>query len=135
MSEIVITIPRLAPLLNRYRAMHWTMRRRETGIWAQEMNVALIGQRPAQPIAKSAVTIYRHSTHEPDMDGLVASAKIILDVLQPPSKRHPYGLGIIADDKASACDLTVRWIKAAHRPEQRTVIVVRDYPHDAQVAA
>ena len=35
-----------------------------------------------------------------DPDGLPTCAKHILDVLQPRSKKHPDGLGVIAEDTA-----------------------------------
>lgn len=34
-----------------------------------------------------------------------STAKLLLDVLQPASKRHPGGLGVIADDSSRCIEL------------------------------
>jgi hypothetical protein len=70
------------------------------------------------------VEIWYYSPREPDQDNLNSTAKIILDCLQPISKKHPHGLGFIHDD-GSRClkNLKVHHVSAK---EARTVVVVRE---------
>ena len=88
--------------------------------------MALIGARPAQPLARASVQVFRHGIQAPDQDNLFASCKGLLDVLQPSTARRKYGLGIIAGDDPAHLELAVHHIKAAHRGEQGTVVVVRE---------
>lgn len=47
--------------------------------------------KPALPFAKARLTLIRHSSREPDYDGLVASFKVVIDGLVK--------AGVIMDDK------------------------------------
>lgn len=78
--------------------MHWAKRSRLGRQVATEIWAALGGKLPERPMKKCRIRIERVSTKRPDFDGLIGSIKVICDALQPCSKRHPYGLGIIADD-------------------------------------
>lgn len=123
-APIVFTLPCLLPLPNRTRGEHWTATRDRKPQLAREVWAALNGRRPAEPLARSRVTVWRHGIVEPDFDNLAASLKSLLDVLQPVTERRTYGLGLIADDAPSACDIRPRWIKAGRRVDQRTVVEV-----------
>lgn len=95
---IYVEFPMRLPTTNVYARMHWAKRSRLGRQVATEIWAALGGKLPARPLKRCTIRVERVSTKEPDPDGLVGSLKCLLDALQPPSKRHPYGLGIIADD-------------------------------------
>lgn len=95
---IFVEIPVRTPTFNVYTRMHWAKRRSLARQVATEIWLALGGRLPDRPMKRCRITIERVSTKEPDPLELPASAKVILDALQPAGKRHPYGLGIIADD-------------------------------------
>lgn len=99
---IEITIPVALPTINVLMRMHWAKRRTlgkevATMIWAA-MRQARIAQ--SEPIHQCRIEIMRSARREPDPDNLPSTAKLILDALQPASKRHPIGLGVIADDSS-----------------------------------
>lgn len=93
---------------------------------AYEIISQLSGDRPEPPFKYAAVTIFRHSLQEPDTDNLYASAKDLLDVLQPSGEQRSYGLGIIENDKPSRCELKVRHRTARYRTDQCTRVVIRE---------
>jgi hypothetical protein len=57
---------------------------------------------------------------------MVGGAKALLDVLQPPSKRHPYGLGVIAGDDPAHLTVEYRSVQASRRRDQKMVIEITD---------
>lgn len=123
-----LTAPLQLP--NRKPNLRWqakgaiTKKARELLAW--EIMAALAGQIPAETFKFSSVRIFRHCVGEgPDVDNLYASAKDILDVLQPPTARRTFGLGIISDDKPSRCDFVIQHVRARHRPDQCTRVVIR----------
>ena len=63
-------------------------------------------------LSGATVTITRLSSVEPDPDA-VQFVKPILDALQPASKRHPYGIGVIVDDSAKHITLRTAWKRCA----------------------
>lgn len=100
-GPIVIDLPIRTVLFNEYVRMHWARRRK----YCRQLAVLMhehASRRPAAPLQRCRVTVERFSPKEPDDDGLVGSLKSLLDALQPCSRRHPYGLGFIADD-SPAC--------------------------------
>lgn len=125
MDPIHFTLHFAIPTLNKWERMHWRAKVRFKRMLAQEIALAMIGQRPSVPIAAVFVQIFRHSVGVPtDDDNLIAKA--VLDVLQPPSKRHPYGLGVISGDDPATCRHTIVPIREKHRTEQKTVVVIRE---------
>jgi Holliday junction resolvase RusA-like endonuclease len=120
---ISFTLPRILPLLNVQLRQHWAKRQRNQKKLAWEVKAA-IGTLPWAPFARARVTVERCSVGVPDTDNLVASCKALMDVLCVYSKRHPFGLGIIADDSPGVCELIVRAVKVARRKEQRTTVTV-----------
>ena len=82
--------------INTAKPLHWSVKRqlRITLAWLLRAG----HMPPAEPWPKARVTVVRHSSQQPDHGNLVESAKPLLDVLQPNSKRHPQGLGYIVDD-------------------------------------
>lgn len=125
-AAYALCLPVLTPAPNAVMRMHWSERRRYINGLAWQMRAAFLGPLPVAPIARSRVKVWRHAIQALDVDALAASAKFLLDILQPPSARHPYGLGVIANDRADCCDLVVRWVPVKHRPDQRTVIEISD---------
>lgn len=88
------------PTLNTLLRMHWSKRRRmqQEVAWECMRAMRLSGIRIDSPIEHCDIVIVRHSRREPDPDGMPGTAKLLLDALQPRSKTHPCGLGVIADD-------------------------------------
>lgn len=109
---------------NRFAAAGKVATARKALAW--EVSIALAGSRPVTPFKFCTIQIYRHGIQAPDIDNLYASAKDLLDVLQPSTKRRTFGLGIIADDKPSRCLPTVRHVQAKKRDDQCTVVVIRE---------
>lgn len=135
MRQIHFTLPMLLPTRNEQDRMHVHVKRKLKERLALEIRAAGVVI-PPRPIGLASVSVWRHSLVEPDTDGLFGSLKQLLDVLQPrgdvimvkgqPKLRNPQGLGIIADDKPSVCEVRARWIKAQHRGDQKTVVVIQE---------
>jgi len=122
MKAINLTLPYRLPLWNQIMRMHWAKRTRELRIVAWHVLAAMAKEkvrRPAKPIERARVTIRRYSPKVPDKDGL--SAKHLLDILQPLSKRHPCGLGIIAGDDPEHLESTIEHV---HSFETRTDVTI-----------
>ena len=109
-------------LLNELLRMH----HRQRSAYTRRLSTEVAGataHRAGEPLVRKArVTIERHSIGTPDPDGLVASAKGLLDVLQPRSDRHPHGLGLIWQDSPAHLELIIWHIHAPTRAAQRTVV-------------
>jgi hypothetical protein len=90
------------------------------------MVAGAIKERPARPFERARVTVERFSaqTADIDIDNLYGSAKGLADILCQQSRVHPFGLGIITDDKPSVCDLRVSATKVRHRIDQKTIVTV-----------
>lgn len=103
------------PTLNVLLRMHWSKRRRlqQEVAWECMRAMRLASIRADKPMDRCEVRIVRHSRREPDPDGLPGTAKLLLDALQPRSKVHPCGLGLIVDDGPKCIrKLTVQHAKA-----------------------
>jgi len=105
------------------------VQRKELNKLAKEVWGAILekGQRLGghPPFARAKIRIVRYSLGEPDPEGV--SAKFLLDVLQPQSGRHPYGLGIIADDTAAClgpAGAELICVRVAHKSEQCTMVTI-----------
>lgn len=124
---IRLVVPRLTPLLNVTSRQHWSARSRARREWAWDLRAALGRQpRPAVPFARARVVIERRSIRTPDRDGLYGGAKGVVDCLLPQSKRHPTGLGFVADDTPAVMDLEVRAVRVATLLEQKTIITITE---------
>ena len=128
MTTIAFRLQSLLPTPNRWMRMHWAERGRYCRNLAWEVCASIIGPVPSDPIPAVRVTVVRHGLREPDADALAGCAKPILDVLQPASKRHPYGLGLIAGDDRAHCELVARFVKVRHRTDQCTTVVLEPIP-------
>ena len=127
--EFRLTAPLQLP--NRQRiSRDWragaAQKRRDRALLSAEIAALLAGQRPVEPLKIVSVQVFRHSIQEPDTDNLYAACKGLLDCLQPLAASRTYGLGIIANDKPSVCKISVHHVKAKHRTEQFTRVVIRE---------
>lgn len=108
---LTVAIPITLPTLNVLLRMHWAKRRKlqEEVAWMLRSEMGVVFRYPSSgrartewlakiPLKHCRIRIVRHSRREPDPDGLDSTAKLILDALQPCSKTHPFGLGIIEND-------------------------------------
>ncbi len=87
------------PACNASRNVHWRTKQKERGEWAVLMRHALgVRQRPRTPLRRARLTLTRRSSRRPDFDNQTYAFKILIDLLQPDSKRNPGGLGIILND-------------------------------------
>jgi hypothetical protein len=122
-----VSIPITTPTPNELIRMHWRVRQRLQRKVADALGWALkeAGWRPGVPLARAAVRLARFSPMEPDPDALPGTAKLVLDALQPPSRRHPYGLGVIAEDTNAA---VVPSVVHVGRRLQRTDVEIEALP-------
>ena len=142
MREITFTLAAPLQLPNRKQNLDWrikgAMTKKARELLAWEIRAAIAGQIPAAPFEYASVKVFRHGLREPDLDNLFASAKDLLDVLQPmrdKRPRRPFGLGIIVDDKPSRCKFEIAHVKAKHRTDQKTVVVIGELASINAIAA
>jgi hypothetical protein len=124
MKTISLTLPYRLPLWNQIMRMHWAKRQQTLRLVAWHVLAAMVKEcvsRPSVPIQRARVTVRRHSPKVPDKDGL--NAKHLLDVLQPLSKRHPCGLGIIAGDDPDHLESSIEHF---HSYEKRTDVLIEE---------
>lgn len=126
MVEIRFKLARPLPSLNELMRTNKFKYKAEREALAWEV-VAMIGrQRPAKPIERAELIIHRHSVGTLDDDNLKSCRKALTDVLQPPSKRHPNGLGVIVGDDPAHLKAEVHQVRVNHLAEQHTLVVIRD---------
>lgn len=122
-------IPQALPSPNRTHSRHWAVAAERRRLWAWYVKLALIGQvLPAEPIRYAYVRIERHSSGGLDIDNLYASAKAVLDVLQPFGPRRPLGLGIIAGDDSKKLNLEVVNVLIGRGVQKKTIILISESP-------
>lgn len=123
-DSIAFRLDTLLPTPNRLMRMHYRERGRLLQDLAWQVRASILGPLPAKPLARAKITVTRHALQAPDVDALAGCTKLLLDLLQPPSKRHPCGLGVIANDTADALFLDTRFVRVRHRGDQHTQVVV-----------
>ena len=119
-SDVQISLPFLLPTLNeqkrKYR--HFRVYNRLVREIAQSIRYLNGIRTPPVPYEYAQVIVVRWTSGTfPDVDNLYGSCKPLLDVLQPCSTRHPWGLGLIRDDSPKHLILQARAAKsrrAAH---------------------
>ncbi|GAC1601575.1 MAG: hypothetical protein NVS3B2_04580 [Ramlibacter sp.] len=119
-------LPLLLPTANVVIRMQHHVRARMRNTICAHVKVATQGQRPPTPFLRARVTVERIGKAEPDADGLGVSSKFLLDVLQPLSKRHPSGLGIIHEDNPKHLEFVARYERVAKGEEQRTRVLIEE---------
>lgn len=70
---------------------HWRHAHAEKNKWISLVAAQVMGKKPPQPLEFYRLTLVRHSSVEPDFDGLVRGFKDIVDGL--------LHAGVLADDK------------------------------------
>ena len=63
-----------------------------------------LGNKPAEPLQRSAIHLIRYSSVEPDPDNLAASFKPVIDGLRE--------AGVIVNDRSENVELRFSWRKA-----------------------
>lgn len=67
---------------NAARSKGWRNRYKEDNLWKKEVMVGVCqGKKPKKPLELARITLVRHSSNEPDYEGLVSTFKPILDAL------------------------------------------------------
>ena len=91
------------PLMNEWQRWHWRKRGNFIRSLAWSLKIALQDEGVhlcdgRYPLKRCRIRVVRFKQFGPLPDRDAMITKPVLDVLQPVSKRHPYGLGVIADD-------------------------------------
>lgn len=126
---IRLTIPEVLPGQNVLLRMHWAKRMRVRKRVAWYMKAALLEKGSGwkignKPLEKCRITVTRHCRRKLDADNSVSSVKALLDVLQPHSKTHPDGLGVIQNDSESCIVEPVRVIQ--EKGTAKTVVEIEE---------
>lgn len=112
--ELKIRIDELPKTRNTLSAKHWRVRHNESTKWHRLVFNHTHGLKPPAPLDKCILTLERHSSAEPDYDGLVSSFKYPIDALVMAE--------IITDDKPSVIvDSNYRWFKTS--PKKGFIII------------
>jgi hypothetical protein len=63
-------------------SIHWRAKHKESRIWKTRVeSQVILNGRPPEPLLKAKLHLERHSSSEPDFDGLVSSFKFVIDAL------------------------------------------------------
>lgn len=104
------------PKINAADGLHWRTRRDMREAWENRVWAMSVNRKPVQPLQAARVTVVRHSSSEPDYDGLVQTGKWLIDALVK--------IGILADDAPSVIGVpTYRWQQASPREGKVTLYV------------
>lgn len=93
---------------------------------AWEIKLALGDKIPPAPIKRARIRYERHSSGVLDYENLVGSAKRLLDILQPASRRCPAGLGVIAGDDPQHLDAEYVAVLIRRVDPPKTVVKIED---------
>ncbi len=88
-------IPHLPQMTNHQSgaSTHWRNVHKERNLWHSYVWFAVRGRVPLAPLERIRLVLVRHSSSEPDYDGLVRGFKYVVDGLQ--------SAGVISNDKLS----------------------------------
>lgn len=101
--EIKLELPGLPPMANGSYG-HWKKQWQIKKAWKRRIGQMLLDLVPSMPYKKVRVILTRHSSSEPDFDGLVHGFKPIVDALVE--------YGIVVDDSGKHMEREYRWEKA-----------------------
>ena len=97
--RLTLTVPELPRSINASDNRNRFLKSADRGRWGYLLRAALgRSAKPEVPLGRFNITFTRYSERTCDYPNLVNGFKLIEDILQPPSKRNPGGLSIIADD-------------------------------------
>ena len=126
---IRFTLSKPTPSLNRgpttsgnWRAVFGSKRKLQRE-WSLDIWSRLVP--PFPKYQRAHVKITRYSVGTLDIDNLYGGVKGLIDVLKPPGKSNPFGLGLIAGDDPDKLTLVVEQVKVK-RAEARTVIEITE---------
>jgi hypothetical protein len=107
--------------------MHFHKRKKLRQSFYNEIRLKIGRLIPAKPWEKVSLQLERHSTMEPDFDGLCGSFKIITDCLTLPQGRKKYGLGLFVDDKISITgQWDCKWVKSKKKDQKIIIRVLNE---------
>lgn len=105
MRILEFTIPGLPKQTNQSLRGSWRAKHAEAKKWKGFVRVYALGKWRGAPAIRANLTLTRHSSVEPDYDGLVSGLKHVIDGLVE--------CGILANDKSANIGVpTYRWEKA-----------------------
>jgi len=115
---ITLEIPRVPASPNNFIGKHWRFRHRNSQVWQQEVNVALLeaGYTKRVPFQKARITIDRRGRRELDPDNLYGCVKPVLDAL-----RYAH---VLVDDSPAHLELEVTQ-SYHHKLPPRTLIKIQ----------
>jgi len=115
---ITLEIPRAPASPNNFLGKHWRFRYRNSQVWQQEVNVALLqaGHTKRVPFQKARITIHRRGRRELDPDNLVGSVKPVIDALRYAQ--------VLVDDSPAHLELEVTQ-SYSHKLPPRTLIKIQ----------
>lgn len=93
-----LQLPLATPSLNEIRGLHFRAYRRLRQQWCADVFAALGHRKPAQPLRRAFIEVWRHSRGDLDWDNAYGGLKVLIDCLVMPSSRNPSGLGLMLDD-------------------------------------
>jgi len=126
---IRLTLSAPTPSLNETLRWHWARKKKAQDVMSWELQGSPDIRKILSSIPRASVSIVRHGSRLLDEDNLVGGVKGLVDVLKPPGKGNPYGLGIIAGDEPDKLRLTVTQVKCK-RAEARTEVTVEEWSGD-----
>jgi len=111
-----LTIPGLPLMMNELLRGNWTRKHGHARQWKLLITRYVYNQRPVEPLQSAMLTLTRHSSKEPDYDGLVSSFKHVVDGLVVAK--------IIIDDTQSVIGIPkYKWEKCSPRKGHIKIIV------------
>lgn len=106
----------LPKTVNAQMSMHWRAKGEYVKGWHRSVMAAIGNKKPIAPCKTARLTLTRHSSTEPDYDGLVSSFKPVVDAL--------IVCGVLENDKVSNIgQSTYRWEKCPAKMGKIHVIV------------
>lgn len=122
------------PLMNEWQRWHFRKRAKfmknlawEVRYLLQQTDIKLCDAR--FPLKRCRIRVVRFKQFGPEPDADAVLVKPLLDILQPTSKRHPYGLGLIADDTR---EVVSKLETDVARGASRLVVQITEEPDEGQ---
>jgi hypothetical protein len=114
--RLYFQIDSLPKMPNQILGSHWRTRSEHARLWKRLVWAAIANKKPRAPLQRATVTLARHSSVEPDDDGMRGSFKPVLDALVQ--------CGVLVDDKRENIGSPICfWVKAPPKKGRIVVIV------------
>lgn len=132
MGSWLITLPCVAPSLNRALGAHWAARSRLQRDWFWVLRAAATHVPKAEGFRTVTITRYGHGRL--DMDNLAGAHKFVVDLLRAPRvetlragrTRRRIGLGLIVDDSPDHVRVVYQQAPVPRSEPVRTEILIED---------